>query len=168
VARSKATPDLILSGGVRYLNETKESAFVVGVSLPLPLFDRNRGGILEAHARLTKAEFERRAAEVRVNTMLAEAYQNLVSATNEVTTLHNEILPAAEEVFQATQEGYRLGKFGFLDVLDAQRTLFETRGRYFEALATYHKAVADLERLSGEELHTVPEDATPPREREQR
>ena len=47
--------------------------------------------------------------------------------------------------------------------LDVQRTLFETRGRYLEALATYHKAVADLERLSGEELHTVPEDATPPK-----
>jgi cobalt-zinc-cadmium efflux system outer membrane protein len=168
VARSRTIPDLTVSGGVRYFNETKESAWVLGFSLPLPLFDRNQSGILEASARLTKAELERHAAEVRVSTALAEAYQSLVNAATEVTTLQNEVLPAAEEAFQATQEGYRLGKFGFLDVLDIQRTLFETRGRYLEALAIYHKAVADLERLSGAELHTVPEEATPSREREQR
>lgn len=168
VARSRAVPDLTVSGGVRYLNETKETAFVLGLSLPLPLFDRNQGGILEAHTRLTKAELERRAAAVRVSTALADAYQSLASAATEVATLQNEVLPAAEEAFQATQEGYRLGKFGLLDVLDIQRTLFESRGRYLEALATYHKAVADLERLSGAELLAVPEDATPPRERQQR
>jgi cobalt-zinc-cadmium efflux system outer membrane protein len=117
---------------------------------------------------LSKTELEQRAAEVRVSTGLSDAYQNLVSAANEVSTLHNEVLPAAQEAFQATEEGYRLGKFGLLDVLDVQRTFFETRGRYLEALATYHKAVADLERLSGEELRTVPEETTPPRQREQR
>jgi cobalt-zinc-cadmium efflux system outer membrane protein len=168
VAQSRAVPDLTVSGGVRYLNEVKEGTFVLGFSLPLPLFDRNQGGIQEAYARLSKAELERRAAEVRVSTALFDAYQNLVSAANEVTSLRSDVLPAAQEAFQAIQEGYRLGKFGLLDVLDAQRTFFETRGRSLEALATYHKAVADLERLSGEELHTVPEDATPTREREQR
>ena len=80
VARSKAVPDLTVSGGVRYLNEVKEGAFVLGFSLPLPLFDRNQGGIREAYARLSKAELERRAAEVRVSTALSDAYQNLVSA----------------------------------------------------------------------------------------
>jgi outer membrane protein, heavy metal efflux system len=168
VARSRAVPDLTVSGGMRYLNEVKEGAFVLGFSLPLPLFDRNQGGIQEAYARLTKAELEQRVAEVRVSTALSDAYHNLVNAVNEVTTLQNDVLPAAQEAFQATQEGYRLGKFGLLDVLDVQRTFFETRGRSLEALATYHKAVADLERFSGEELHTMPEDATPTRERKQR
>ena len=168
VARSKAVPDLTVSAGVRYLNEVKEGTFVLGFSLPLPLFDRNQGGIQEAYERLSKAELEQRAAEVRVSTGLSDAYQNLVSAANEVSTLQNDVLPAAQEAFQATEEGYRLGKFGLLDVLDVQRTFFEARGRYLEALATYHKAVADLERLSGEELHIVPEDATPTRERKQR
>jgi len=167
VAQSKAVPDLTVSGGVRYLNEVKEGTFVLGFSLPLPLFDRNQGGIQEAYVRLSKAELEQRVAEVRVSTALSDAYQNIVNAENEVTTLQNEVLPTAQETFQATEEGYRLGKFGLLDVLDVQRTFFETRGRSLEALATYHKAVADLERLSGEELHTAPEEATPPRKRGQ-
>ena len=45
-----------------------------------------------------------------------------------------------------------MGKFGYLEVLDAQRTLFEVRSRYLEALARYHKLVADLERLVGRDL----------------
>jgi cobalt-zinc-cadmium efflux system outer membrane protein len=86
---------------------------------------------------------------------LAEAYQTLVTAVNEITALQHEVLPGAQEAFQAVQEGYRQGKFGFVEVLDAQRTLSETRGRYLEALATYHKAVADVERLIGAGLPTV-------------
>ena len=64
-------------------------------------------------------------------------------------------MPGARRVLEATSEGYRQGKFSLLDVLDAQRTLFEARGQYIEALATYHKAVAEAERLIGGELATV-------------
>ncbi|WDT77799.1 MAG: TolC family protein (plasmid) [Candidatus Manganitrophus sp.] len=49
-------------------------------------------------------------------------------------------------------EGYRLGKFGLLDVLDAQRTLFGSRAQHLRALADYHQAVAEVERLIGEPL----------------
>ena len=141
---------------------------MVGVSFPLLFFDRNQGGIREARARLAKAEHERRAAEVRVLTALSDAYQRLTSAATGVAVLQNEVLPAAEQAFQATQEGYRQGKFGFLEVVDAQRSFFETRGQYLEALATYHKAVAEIERLSGEGLLAVPAQGTPNSEGEKR
>ena len=52
-------------------------------------------------------------------------------------------------------QGYHQGKFSLLEVLDAQRTLFETQGQYIDALATYHKAVAETERLMGGEFATV-------------
>jgi outer membrane protein, heavy metal efflux system len=68
------------------------------------------------------------------------------------------VLPGAQRAFDAASEGYRQGKFGFLEVLDAQRTLFEARGRYLEALAAYHKAVAEVERLIGEPLGAVAAD----------
>ena len=163
VEQSKRIPDVTVSGGVRYLHETEDQAFVVGFSLPLQLFDRNQGGIREARARLGQVDLERHAAEVQVGTALTEAYQNLVSAANEVQVLQKDVLPATHEMFQATQEGYRQGKFGFLDALDAQRTLFDIRGQFLEALTAYHKAVADIERLIGEELH-----ATPPSDGEKR
>lgn len=64
-------------------------------------------------------------------------------------------MPAAEQSFAANELGYSEGKFSLLEVLDAQRTLFEARGQYLESLASYHQARAEVERLIGASLKTV-------------
>jgi outer membrane protein, heavy metal efflux system len=155
LAQVQKFPDLTAGAGVRYFSDPGDAALVFELSLPLPLFDRNQGGILEAQSRLAKATEERRAAAVRVQTALGTAYTALATAFAEVTTLHNAVLPESRRAFEATSEGYRQGKFGLLDVLDAQRTLFEAREQYIDALADYHKAVVEIERLLGEGFETV-------------
>ena len=55
-----------------------------------------------------------------------------------------------------------------LEVLDAQRTLFEARGQYIDALAAYHKAVAEVERLLGEGFEAVPDTPAPERKGDKR
>jgi cobalt-zinc-cadmium efflux system outer membrane protein len=80
---------------------------------------------------------------------LAEAYLALSTAASEIDALKATVIPGAQSAFEAASEGYRQGKFGYLDVLDAQRTLFEARGQYVSSLATYHKALADLDRATG-------------------
>jgi cobalt-zinc-cadmium efflux system outer membrane protein len=155
LARAQRVPDPTIGGGFRHARETGDNSLVMTFSMPLPIFNRNQGEVLEARYRLAKVEDERRAAEVQVRTALAEAYGALASAFVEATRLHNEVLPGAQQAFDAVSEGYRQGKFGFLEVLDAQRTLFESRGRYLEALAAYHRAVAEVERLIGEPLGAV-------------
>ena len=110
---------------------------------------------MEAEHRLKRAEEERRAAEVRVTTALAEAFRELSTSHAEVRSLEANVLPGAESAFEAVNEGYRLGKFGLLDVLDAQRTLFGARAQYLSALRGYHQAVAEVERLIGEPLNAV-------------
>jgi outer membrane protein, heavy metal efflux system len=145
-------PNVTANGGVRRHNETRDTALVMLLSIPLPIFDRNQGAILEARYQLAKAGEERRTAEVRVLTDLRSTYAELSTAFTEATTLRSELLPGAQSAFEAFSEGYRQGKFGFLDILDAQRTLFEARGQYLEALATYHRALAEMERLIGEPL----------------
>jgi cobalt-zinc-cadmium efflux system outer membrane protein len=152
---AKRIPDPTLGGGARHTRETGDNALVMSVSLPLPVFDRNQGGFLEARYQLAKAGEERRAAEIQGRAALAEAYAVLSSALAEATVLKNEALPGAQQAFEAAREGYRQGKFGFLDVLDAQRTLFEARGQYIETLAAYHQAVAEIERLIGTRLDAV-------------
>jgi cobalt-zinc-cadmium efflux system outer membrane protein len=142
-------PDLTLSGGIRRLNETQDSAFLVGLSIPLPVFNKNEGAIAEAKTRLVKAEREQRAAILKVHSSLVEAYQRLSTAFVEAMTLREQVLPALRNAFEAVQEGYRYGKFGYLDVLDTQRTLFESQSHYLEALAAYRKGIADVERLMG-------------------
>ena len=66
-----------------------------------------------------------------------------------------QVLPGAQSAFEAASKGYRLGKFGLLDVLDAQRTLFGAKAQYLRALTDYHQSVAQVEGLIGERLEAV-------------
>lgn len=152
VERSKGVPDVSLVAGYRRFTDIDSHAFVVGASVPLPFFDRNRGGIEEARVRVAKAHEERRATEARIAGVLADAYAALASAHDEVTALRSAVLPGSQQTFEAVSEGYRLGKFGYLDVLDAQRTLIGAGSQYLRALSEYHKAVANVERLIGAPL----------------
>ena len=155
LADSGKIPDLTVSAGARRINETKDTAFVLGVSVPLPLFNQNQGTALEARHRLSKAREEQRAAEIRIKTALATACQDLAIAHSEATAWKTGVLPGAQSAFDAAREGYRHGKFSFMDVLDAQRTFFEAKGKYIETLAAYHKAVAAVERLIGSPLEAI-------------
>ena len=153
--RSKAVPDLTISGGYRRFTLIGGNAFVAGASIPIPWFDRNQGGIQEARERVGKASEEQRAAQVRVTTMLAEAYRALASARDEVAALAANVLPGTRSAFEGVTEGYRFGKFGFLEVLDAQRTLVTASGQYLRALSNYHQAAAEVERLIGAPLADI-------------
>ena len=146
---SKAIPDVTATiGGSKYLMPN-DYALLVGFSVPLPVFDRNQGRIKEAEHRLAKAENEKESAEIRIQTALNTAYQRLSTAFAEANMLHRDILPNAESAYNAATIGYRYGKFGILDVLDAQRTLFGTQNQHLQASAEYHKALAEVERLIG-------------------
>lgn len=153
--KARAVPDVTLSGGFQRFNETDESAVVLGLSIPLPVSNRNQGGIRRATHLLAKTEQSGKAAEIRVLAALEDAVQKLASTYAEATALKNDVLPGAEKSFNAVSEGYRDGKFDYLQVLDAQRTLFETRGRYVESLAAYHKSKADAERLIGKSVDSI-------------
>lgn len=149
---SRSAIDVAVSAGYRRYTTVDSNAFVVGASIPLPLFNRNQAGIEAARLRLAKTHEERRALEARVAAQLAEAYAALAMAHDELTILRTAVLPGAQQAFDAVTEGYRLGRFGFLDVLDAQRTLVGAGSQYLRALADYYKAVASVERLIGAPL----------------
>ncbi|CAI8821189.1 outer membrane protein, heavy metal efflux system [Methylococcus capsulatus] len=153
--KTKAIPDVTVSLGMSEYLLTHSYGLVAGVSLPLPVFDRNQGRILEAERRRTKAMEEQRTAEVRVATALNTAYQALAAAFAEAEAYKTSILPGAESAYEAVRKGYRLGQFTLLDVLDTQRTLFAARAQYLRALTAYHQAVAEVERLIGERLTFV-------------
>lgn len=150
--KSRRLPDVTLSAGYRQFSELRTTAYVIGASIPLPVFDRNTGAVREAESRVAKGYEERRAAGARISTALAEAYRVLAGAHDELTELRTTVLPGSRQAFDAVSEGYRMGKFGFLDVLDAQRTLIAANAQYLRALSDYHKAVADVERLTGAPL----------------
>lgn len=153
--KARAVSDVTLRGGWQHFNETDDSAAIFGLSIPLAVSDRNQGNIRRATYMLAKAQQSGKAAEVKILAALEEAAQRLASAYVEASALKNDVLPGAQSSFDAVSEGYRDGKFDYLQVLDAQRTLFETRSRYVEALAAYHKAKTDAERLIGQSIEAT-------------
>ena len=150
--KAKAISDITLKGGVQRFNETDDNTIKFGILIPLPISDKNQGGKLRASYELARAREEQRAAYTRVHMKLAKSYQALSIAYTEATELEKNVLQGAEGVFEASRTGYEQGKLDYLNVLDAQRTLFEAKARYIDALASYHAAKADVERLIGRSI----------------
>jgi cobalt-zinc-cadmium efflux system outer membrane protein len=145
-------PDLALAGGFEYSNAEQVTSYRLGLAFPIPLFDRNQGGLLEAQSNVLQAEKEREAVTVGVLAELAEAFQVLVISHDEAITLRNDVLPAAEKALEGSRDGFSMGKYSHIEVIDAQRTLFGLKLQHLEALVAYHSARADVERLTAESL----------------
>ncbi len=147
--RAKRTPDLTVSLGAMRSEEFGRNQILLGVSIPLPVWDSNRGNQLEALKRTDKARDELAATQIRLTSEVWQAYERLGAARNEVETLRREVLPGAQSAYDVATKGFELGKFNFLDVLDAQRTLFEAKSHHLRALADAHRAGAEIDRLLG-------------------
>jgi cobalt-zinc-cadmium efflux system outer membrane protein len=153
--KAKSVSDVTLSGGLQRFNKTDDNAVVFGISIGLPIFDRNQAAKLAAAYKLAQAREQQRAAHNRIQIELAKAYQLLSNAYTEATELSKSVLQRAESVFEASKTGYRQGKLDYLNVLDAQRTLFEAKAQYVDAIASFHAARTDVERLIGRPINSV-------------
>jgi cobalt-zinc-cadmium efflux system outer membrane protein len=145
--RSKRIPDVSISLGIKRAEELGRNQAIIGLSVPLPLFDRNQGNVLESLRRTDKARDELNAASVSLHAELGLAYAKFDVAQHQAATIRAEILPGAKKAFDAAATGFEFGKFALLDVLDAQRTLLQTQAHYLQALSDLHRAAADIERL---------------------
>ncbi len=150
LAKARAWPNIKPTAGFQFFNGTDDTAAILSVELPVPLFDRNQGRILETRYALAKAKAQRRAARVRVRSTVGQAYERLRAAHEEVTTLRETTLPNARSAYEAIRQSYEAGQTDILDVLDTQRTLFRVERRYVRATADYHQAAAEVERLIAE------------------
>jgi len=146
--KAARVPDLKASLGFLQYEEDGTDAFAFGVGAPLPLFDWNHGNIMAARHELAAAESERSAAAVELAAALAEAQASLTNAHQRVRTLRTKVVPAMEQAYEAAHEGYRQGKFDFLDMLDAQRGLFEAQTSLVDALNEYQAALIDIQRIT--------------------
>lgn len=158
VEQSKAVPNVTVSAGV--LNNQELGGInqaVLGLTVPIPVFDRNQGAIQEAVSRKDQAEERLLALHNQLSASLASHYERLHAARQVALTLRQQILPGAQSAFEAASKGFSAGKFNFLDVLDAQRTLFQAKTQYVQALLDAHQASADIERVLGDVLMHSPQ-----------
>jgi cobalt-zinc-cadmium efflux system outer membrane protein len=149
VARSARIPDVTLTIGSKHDDQLAQRQAVVGIAVPLPLFDRNGGNVAAARERTAKARAELEAAQRDVTADVTAAWLGYRQARDEALLLQNGVVADAASVHALTLKGYEYGKFAFLDVLDAQRTLFQARSRLQDAMLDAWRAHAELARLTG-------------------
>ncbi len=147
-ARLEPFPDVKVGvAGGREGGSDRNSIVEFGVSLPLPLIDRAKGKKQEARANVAIAEAELTGIEQRLLREWGTASQRYRAAIEQVTNYRERILPKADKALELVRGGFEQGKFGFIDLLDTQRTTAEARLAYQQKLLELNVAQAELEAL---------------------
>ena len=95
---------------------------------------------------------EKNALELELGTELFSLYSDIIIIDKEIEALQSIIIPEAEKAYQIIKEGYLRGKFNYLDVADAQRTLYDAEENYWRAMADFNIAVASIELVTGQPI----------------
>lgn len=148
-ARRDRTPDVTLTAGMRRYGDISDKAAVLAVSVPLPLFNRGTAAIARSQAEYDRAVAARRATALEFDQSIAQADAELANAVAAARAANGPALAAAEEAARIARIGYAEGKFSQLELIDAERSLAETREASVEALAALHSARARLAHLQG-------------------
>ncbi|MFL5605992.1 MAG: TolC family protein [Gemmatimonadaceae bacterium] len=142
--------------GVEWHDPTVEPAdneklWVLGLAVPLPLFNQNKGAIAQAYAERDRARAELTAARLTARQRLVEALHELASLRARVAR-DQELVVRADRVASKSLEAYREGASALPAVLEARRTAREVLGQYIDDLTALITLQAELRVLT----QTVP------------
>ena len=133
--RALRTPNITIGGG--YKRDFGTNAVVFGATVPLPLFNRNPGGVARADAERRRAENQHTAATLGVALDVQQAINAVDIDRQRVQYIEREYLSNARESRDIVLASYRLGAANLIDFLDAQRAFRDT-------VRTYNRALYEL------------------------
>lgn len=160
-ARLEPYPDVRMGVSGGRIGESGQSIIQLGFSVPLPIIDRSKGKKQEAQANVRIAEADQMAIEQRLLRAWGTASKRFRTAVEQVTNYRERILPKANEALRLVQTGFEQGKFGFIDLLDTQRTTAEARLAYQQKLLELNVAQAELESLAAGGIQPQPTKTQP-------
>ncbi len=143
----EAVPDVNGQLSVQYDDSTNDTIASVQVGVPLPLWNRNQGGIRQAQAEVSVASQNIDRVALDLKHRLAVAYQDYSNSKAQVEAYSTEILPRASETFDLVRRGYAAGEVGYLELLTAQRTYAETNLKYLDALDSLWRSWTRIDGL---------------------
>jgi cobalt-zinc-cadmium efflux system outer membrane protein len=148
LARAERTRDLDVEVSA---GESDDGESVAGLTIgvPLPIHDRNQARIAAAYARRQQALAQVEATRRDVERRAAGIYRDLATAEGRARRYATEILPVAETALEQSRQGYEAGKYPYLDVVDARRTLSQARIAYVGALSDLNRAAQEVESYLG-------------------
>lgn len=159
--QARRVPDLTVTLGAKRAQELGRNQAVIGLAVPLPLWDNNQGNVLQALRLQDKADADFAASQAQVAYQWEQLTERMQAIQAELQVMSQDVLPGAESAWQAAVTGFEMGKFSFLETLDAQRTLIQARTQYLRALGDLHRTQADMDRLLGIETDRASDATTP-------
>jgi cobalt-zinc-cadmium efflux system outer membrane protein len=148
-ARLKAVPDVTASLGWRRYGDTPENAIRLGISMPIPVLDQNRGGIREAQELAQRTEAEREVNRLTLIATVGKAYDSANGALQQIDLLRRTVLPATRSTLSTIEAGYEQGRFTVLEILDSYQRVADAELMEHDALTTLHTSLATIEGLTG-------------------
>jgi len=148
VAAASAKPDVTVHVGVRRLSTFNDTALIAGISLPLGSAKRSALSVAQSVAETEAADARAQAQQMDVRQRLFSTYQELLHAHTAFEAHRDRMIPKAETALALTRQGFEAGRFSFVALSQAQRTLLELRGAQIDAAVRYHTLLADIERMT--------------------
>lgn len=127
----------------------RDKLFTYGVTITLPIFNRNQGAKAEAETAIAQAKQRRQFIEAVVRAEVASAYARYQAAGRSITTFEQGVIARSNDNIQAIRAAYQIGAFRVTDLLNEQRRLVDAQREYTEALAERYRALADLQAALG-------------------
>ena len=148
-AYAEVVPDVDVQAVVQDDRSTGSSNANLQVTFPLPLWNRNQGGIQQAFAQSVAAEMAVNRLRLDLQTRLADAFQRYRTAHNQVREYSKPggIIANSQRTLELIRSGYQAEEFGILDLLTAQRTFFQTNLAYLDALRELAAATMEIRGL---------------------
>lgn len=155
LAKAYRIPDLTIGAGYavqgsRGPDNSNQAGLNLG--LPLPLFNRNQGGIMQAEVAVQTAEADLTKTLNQVENQVDIAYRNLIQSRRLVEAYLGGVLEDARSTLTIVERAYERGGATLLDLLDAARTSRTIQQNFIEALFNYQRNVIQLESAVGREI----------------
>ena len=151
VQAEQTFPALNLSAHYEYSREAeaRQHRAVLGLSVPLPVFNRREGDLEIAMAQRSQQAARLELVRSTISAQVSQAFERFRASRRIVEQFTRHILPQQRENFELLREGYQLGQFTLTEVLVIQREFIQGRSRYLDAVAEFNAALVDLEAASG-------------------
>jgi cobalt-zinc-cadmium efflux system outer membrane protein len=144
---AEPVPNLDVQTLIQQNQATDEANISVQATVPLPLWNRNQGGVRRAQAEVAAAQTNVSRVELDLQQRLAAAFERYSNAAQQVERYERTILPAAQESLRLVTIGWQQGEFDYLTRLTSQRTYFQANLGYLAALGDLRTSVVEIEGL---------------------
>lgn len=156
-AVTEARPSITLTSGFKRIALDNSKTFLLGLSMPLPLFNRNQGVRAQLDAQRRSLEYEIENARNEVRSEIESHVIRLTQLGDKHSTLDKSLLPTVREVYRTLEAAYKEGRIPYTHLLEAEETLNELSFEHNDLLLEIYEEIITLEYIVGVGLYVAME-----------